>query len=170
MADMDFRMMQEEAWLGFVERCVMGLFTLAFLAGPGLRKVWRGDRELKVGRVVGKMVKRLTVNVGPGMKPYWTVCARRAVEMLTLLENDEDAFGDQVQGVAGGDGQVLQFGMGYGDNEDENGLKGEGGTGLLAGLADEVLWGVLQQKEVLQDDGMFQELVNLVRQEMPVAV
>ncbi|KZV63284.1 hypothetical protein PENSPDRAFT_691766 [Peniophora sp. CONT] len=164
IADMDFRMMQEEAWLGYVERCGMGLFTLAFIAPPSLRKSWRNDRTLALGRVFGKMVKKLTVGVAPAMKPYWTVCARRAVETLTLLENEDDAFGDPVQ--SGGEGQVLQFGMGYGDSEDEKGSGGMG-SGMLAIMSDEVLWGVLQQKEVMQDDGMFQELVNLVRQEMP---
>ncbi|VDC01818.1 unnamed protein product [Peniophora sp. CBMAI 1063] len=165
IAEMDFRMMQEEAWLGYIERCVMGLFTLAFIAPPSLRKSWRNDKSLALGKVMGKLVKKMTVNVAQGMKPYWTVCARRAVEMLTLLENEADSFGDPVQS---GEGQVLQFGMGYGDNDDEKGA-GEGGTGMLACLADEVLWGVMQQKEVVQDDGMFKELIDLVRFEMPTS-
>ncbi|KAI0029616.1 hypothetical protein K488DRAFT_15958, partial [Vararia minispora EC-137] len=155
LSDADFHVLREEAWLAHVERAIMALFALAFLAPPALKRAYRADTTLGVPRLLLRLVKRFTVGVSQQFRVFYSVCARRVVETLKVLDDAADAFE-----IAQATGPALAFGMGYGDAEEAEGDKGDG---LLAGFQEDVLWGVMMQKEVSQDEFMFHELESLAR-------
>jgi SWI/SNF chromatin-remodeling complex subunit SWI1 len=162
LSDVDFQLMREESWLSHLERAIMALYTLAFLAGPDLKRTYRADRALGVPRLFLRLVKKLTVGVSQSMRVYYNVCARRAVETLKVLDDAVDAF-ETAQATGG---PPLAFGMGYADGEQDAGDKG---SGMLSGFQEDVLWTVMMQKEVSGDECMFHELESLARVGMPVA-
>jgi SWI/SNF chromatin-remodeling complex subunit SWI1 len=166
LSDTDFQILREESWLCYIERVIMALFTLAFLARPALKAVYRTDRTLGVSRVFLRLVKKFTINVPQNVKVFWPICAKRAIETLKVLDDGTDPF-ESVPNQQGSSQQpVLAFGMGYGDAEAD---AGELGSGMLSGFQQDILWSVMLQKEVGQDEWMFHELESLARVGMPIA-
>ena len=71
-----------------------------------------------------------------------------------MVDESEDAF-DTTQNTGS---VTLSFGVGYGEVGEDYVEKG---TGSLSGFQEEVVWGIMLQKEV--DDSMFRELESLAR-------
>jgi SWI/SNF chromatin-remodeling complex subunit SWI1 len=88
------------------------------------------------------------------MRPYFSVCAKRAVETLKVVDDGEDAF-EMTQNTGSA---TLSFGVGYGEVGEDHVEKG---TGALSGFQEDVVWGIMLQKDV--DDSMFRELDSLAR-------
>ncbi|KAI0274814.1 hypothetical protein BC834DRAFT_965295 [Gloeopeniophorella convolvens] len=154
IVDADFQIAKREAWLSYIEKDIMALYAIAFLAPPSLKEELKKDQQLGFVKIMFRLVRKFTVGVPQEMRGYFAVCARRVVETLKLVDDGDDAF-DTSQNTGGA---VLSFGVGYGEvGEDQV----EKGTGSLSGFQEEVVWGVMLQKDV--DDSMFRELESLAR-------
>lgn len=152
--DFDFQLMSQDLWLGYLEKIIMGIYALAFLSPPVLKKQIKDDRTLGFGRVMLRMVQKFLLAGGPQGRAIFMVSAKRAVEAMKIIDDGEDSF-DNPESPA----PTLTFGMGWSDVRDNGPEKG---TGLLGGHLD-VTWDILMQREV--DDLMFSELESLTRVE-----
>ncbi|KAJ3517378.1 hypothetical protein NLJ89_g540 [Agrocybe chaxingu] len=153
--DADFLLMQREYWLSFLEKTVMALYSIIFLAPYELKQKVKNDRRLGFKNVLLRMAQRILMMPGHERGTF-LVPARRAVETIKLLDKAEDSTDKSEPSVP-----ILSFGMGFSDGSDSNIEKG---TGLLGGNRD-VAWEMLMMREVLQDDVLFSELDSLVRVE-----
>jgi SWI/SNF chromatin-remodeling complex subunit SWI1 len=154
VADLDFQLMSQDMWLGYLEKIIMGIYALAFLSPPVLKQKIKADRTLGFGRVMLRMVQKFLLAGGPQGRAIFIISAKRAVEAMKIIDDGEDTF-DTAQSPA----PTLTFGMGWGDVRDNGPEKG---TGLLGGHLD-VTWDILMQREV--DEMMFSELESLTRVE-----
>jgi SWI/SNF chromatin-remodeling complex subunit SWI1 len=156
VADLDFQLMAQDLWLGYLEKVIMAIYALAFLSPPVLKRKIKADRTLGFGRVMLRMVQKFLLAGGPQGRAIFMVSAKRAVEAMKVVDDGKDSF-DTSESVA----PTLAFGMGWGDVGDNGPEKG---TGLLGGHLD-VTWDLLMQREV--DESMFSELESLTRIERP---
>ncbi|EED79133.1 predicted protein [Postia placenta Mad-698-R] len=155
VSNTDFQVVMRDVWLGYVEKILMAIFTIAFLAPPQLKKRIKMDRGLAFPKVLLRLVKRFTVLTPQEARVYFTICVRRAVEALKLIDDAEDSF-DTSQSSS----PTLMFGMGYGEHGES---RIETGTGLLSGYQDEITWNLMLQREIFTDPIVFAELESLVR-------
>ena len=154
VVDADFQIAKRELWLSYIEKVIMGLYAIAFLAPPSMKEHLKKDHQLGFTRLMLRLVKKFTINVPQEMRPYFSVCAKRAVETLKVVDDGEDAF-EMSQNTGS---VTLSFGVGYGEVGEDHVEKG---TGSLSGFQEEVVWGIMLQKDV--DDSMFRELDSLAR-------
>lgn len=154
VVDADFQIAKREPWLSYIEKVIMGLYAIAFLAPPPMKEQLKKDHRLGFIRLMLRLVKKFTTNVPQEMRPYFGVCAKRAVETLKVVDDGEDAF-EMTQNTGS---VTLSFGVGYGEVGEDHVEKG---TGALSGFQEDVVWGIMLQKEV--DDSMFRELDSLAR-------
>lgn len=152
--DADFQIAKREPWLSYIEKVIMGLYAIAFLAPPSMKEQLKRDHRLGFVKLMLRLVKKFTINVPQDMRLYFGVCAKRAVETLKVVDDGEDAF-DMSQNTGN---VTLSFGVGYGEVGEDHVEKG---TGSLSGFQEDVVWGIMLQKEV--DDSMFKELESLAR-------
>ncbi|KAJ7042444.1 hypothetical protein C8F04DRAFT_1075940 [Mycena alexandri] len=152
--DTDFQIVARERWLSYMEKIVMTIYSLAFIASPELKKKIKADRSLGFRGVMLRMIQKFLTAPTHDLKAHFAISARRAVEAMKLLDDCEDSF-DTAEATPA----TLSFGMGYGE-VGENGT--EKGTGLLGGHRD-VAWDLLMLREVQQDGVMFGELDSLSR-------
>ncbi|KAI9512907.1 hypothetical protein F5148DRAFT_1160689 [Russula earlei] len=154
VVDADFQIAKREPWLSYIEKVIMGLYAIAFLAPPSMKEGLKKDHRLGFTKLMLRLVKKFTLNVPPEMRLFFSVCAKRAVETMKVVDDGEDAF-DMSQNTGS---VTLSFGVGYGEVGEDHVEKG---TGSLSGFQEEVVWGIMLQKEV--DDSMFRELESLAR-------
>ena len=154
VVDEDFKIAKREPWLSYIEKVIMGLYAIAFLAPPSMKEQLKKDHRLGFTKLMLRLVKKFTMNVPQELRMLFTVCAKRAVETLKVVDESEDAF-DTTQNTGS---VTLSFGVGYGEVGEDYVEKG---TGSLSGFQEEVVWGIMLQKEV--DDSMFRELESLAR-------
>ena len=153
VADADFQLVMRETWMGYVEKNLMAIYSLAFLAPPSVKQALKKDRRLGFKNVMMRLIRKFLWY--PDHKNFM-VAARRAVEAMKILDDGEDAF-DTGQTVT----PTLSFGMGYGE-AGESGV--ERGTGLLGGHREMALE-MLMHRDVATDEVMFRELESLARVE-----
>ncbi|EJD04184.1 uncharacterized protein FOMMEDRAFT_19453 [Fomitiporia mediterranea MF3/22] len=163
-SDNDYKvlMTREESWISYLEKLVLGLYSLAFLMPPELKKRVKEDRGLSFPKVMMRFVKKIMTG-GPqqmDFRMHFATCARRSVETMKVIDDGEDSFNVDQPSIA-----PLSFGVGYGEAADS---KVEKGDGLLGGHEDELLWSVMLQREV--DEVMFSELESLARVEKEIRV
>ncbi|KAI0307970.1 hypothetical protein B0F90DRAFT_1621361 [Multifurca ochricompacta] len=154
VVDADFQIAKREPWLSYIEKVIMGLYAIAFLAPPSMKEQLKKDHQLGFIKLMLRLIKKFTINVPQEMRMWFTVCAKRAVETLKVVDDSEDAF-DMSQNTGS---VTLSFGVGYGEVGEDHVEKG---TGSLSGFQEDVVWGIMLQKEV--DDSMFRELESLAR-------
>ncbi|KAI9462395.1 hypothetical protein BJY52DRAFT_1256693 [Lactarius psammicola] len=154
VVDDDFKIAKREPWLSYIEKVIMGLYAIAFLAPPSMKEQLKKDHRLGFTKLMLRLVKKFTMNVPQELRMWFSVCAKRAVETLKVVDGGEDAF-DTTQNTGS---VTLSFGVGYGEVGEDYVEKG---TGSLSGFQEEVVWGIMLQKEV--DDSMFRELESLAR-------
>jgi SWI/SNF chromatin-remodeling complex subunit SWI1 len=152
VTDVDFQLMTQDLWLGYLEKVIMAIYALAFLSPPALKRKIKADRTLGFGRVMLRMVQKFLLAGGPQGRTIFMVSAKRAVEAMKVIDDGKDSF-DTSQSTS----PTLAFGMGWGEVGDNGPEKG---TGLLGGHL-EVTWDLLMQREV--DEMMFSELESLAR-------
>ncbi|KAF8633935.1 hypothetical protein AX15_001119 [Amanita polypyramis BW_CC] len=151
VVDADFQIVMREIWMGYIEKDLMAVYSLAFLAPPSVKQVLKKDRRLGFKNVMLRLIRKFLWY--PDHKNFM-VAARRAVEAMKVLDDGEDAF-DTSQSVT----PMLSFGMGYGEAGES---KVEGGTGLLGGQREMALE-ILMHPDVATDEIMFRELESLAR-------
>lgn len=156
IVDADFVLMQREYWLSFVEKTVMAIYSLVFLAPPELKQKIKTDRTLAFKNVMLRMVHKAVMMPSHDGRSMTIVSAKRAVEAMKVLDGTEDVFEQSETTMP-----VLSFGMGFSDSGD---IGLEKGTGILGGKGD-VAWEMMMLRDVFQDERMFNELDSLVRVE-----
>lgn len=154
--DADFQLVTRELWLSYLEKNIMAIYSLAFLAPPELKEKVKNDRSLGFKAVMLRMIQKFLMNPTQEGRTWFMVCARRAIEAMKVLDDAEDSFDTSKSTVP-----TLSFGMGYGEVGDNGAEKG---TGLLGGNRD-VAWDIMMMREVQADDVMFNELESLARVE-----
>jgi SWI/SNF chromatin-remodeling complex subunit SWI1 len=131
VTDVDFQLMAQDLWLGYLEKVIMAIYALAFLSPPVLKKKIKADRTLGFGRVMLRMVQKFLLGAVSQGRTIFMVSAKRAVEAMKVIDDGKDSF-DTSQSTS----PTLAFGMGWGDVGDNGPEKG---TGLLGGHLD-VTW------------------------------
>lgn len=157
VVDADFHLMTRDVWLSYLEKTIMAIYSLVFLAPPELKQKIKEDRALGFKAVMFRMVQKFLMNPNPDGRVYFFVCARRAIEAMKVLDDGRDAFDNSSESVL----PILSFGMGFSESTDSGFEKG---TGLLGGHRD-VAWDILMLREVHGDEVMFNELESLARVE-----
>ncbi|KZT06860.1 uncharacterized protein LAESUDRAFT_759031 [Laetiporus sulphureus 93-53] len=160
----DYSVIMNIDWLSYVERILLALYAVAFLAPPSLKKRIKTDHALGFAKVLLRMVKKFSIGATPQVRGYFPYAFRRAVEVLKLVDDAEDSF-DTSQAAA----PTLMFGMGYGEHGE---TRAERGMGLLSGYQDVLTWEVMMLTEVSQqsDTTVFTEMESLVRVDRSAAV
>ena len=154
--DADFLLMQKEFWLSFIEKLVMAIYSLLFLAPYEIKQRTRTDRRLGFKNVMLRLVhKALSLPNHDGRTTY-VVVARRAIEAMKLLDKGEELIDTSEPTMP-----VLSFGMGFSDGNDSSLDKG---TGMLGSNRDAALT-LLMTREVVQDEVFFNELDSMLRVE-----
>ena len=157
IVDADFMLMRGELWCSFVEKTVMSIYSLIFLAPYELKQKIKSDRRLAFKSVLLRVAhKVLAVMPNPDGRGLHAIPARRAVEAIKLLDKAEELVDKSEPTMP-----VLSFGMGFSDGGDSSAEKG---TGILGGNR-EVAWEMFMLRDVLQDEVLFNELDSLVRVE-----
>ncbi|KAF8527929.1 hypothetical protein BU17DRAFT_81164 [Hysterangium stoloniferum] len=151
--DFAITMRMHDVWLSYIEKVVLSIYSLCFLASPELKTQIKTDRTLGFTKLVLRMVKRFVSITHPEARQYFLVSSRRAIEALKLIDEGGDAF-ESPQTT----GPVLAFGMGFGESDVQ---QAETGVGLLAAFQDDVTWTIMMMTHV--DDVMFAELDSLSR-------
>lgn len=156
LTDMDFQLLGREAWLSYLEKTVMALYCLAFLAPPSLKQHLKADRKLGFKTVMFRLVQKFLSNPNPEYRMLFFLCCRRAIETMKVLDDEGDLF-DTTETTT----TTLAFGMGFADSSDN---VMESGSGLLVSQRD-AAWDILMTREVAADESMFKELDSLARVE-----
>lgn len=155
VADADFKVIMREVWLAYVERLVMAIYSLAFLAPPSLKQRIKKDHSLAFAKVMMRLVKQFAINMPQEIRPHFAISVRRAVEALKIVDDAADSF-DSSQSVGV---PVLTFGVGYGEHGDNRVQKG---MGLLSGYQDDITLGLMMHTDMV-DAMLFSELESLAR-------
>lgn len=154
LTDPDFQVLMRETWLGYIEKVLLSIYTIAFLAPPQLKKRIKTDRSLAFPKVILRLSKKLLLlSQVPEVRGHLASVVRRAIEIMKLVDDAEDSF-DTSQSVT----PMLSFGVGYGEF---NETRIEKGMGLLSAYQEEITWGLMLQRET--DAQMFEELESLIR-------
>ncbi|KAH6917242.1 hypothetical protein BKA70DRAFT_1555793 [Coprinopsis sp. MPI-PUGE-AT-0042] len=156
ISDADFHLCQREPWLCHLEKALMALYSLAFLAPPDLKRRMRDDKGLRFKAVAARILQKSLQGMRGG-RPIFHICVRRVIESLKVLDDALDPFDNPVDSSA----PTLSFGMGFADALESGQEKG---TGLL-GAYRELTWDMLMINEVQDDNVMFTELDSLLRVE-----
>jgi len=155
IVDADFILMQREYWLSFIEKIVMAIYSLVFLASYDLKQQIKNDRSLGFKNVMLRLVRKVLGM--PNMdRASFIICARRVIETLKLLDKAEELVDTSEPTMP-----VLSFGMGFADGDD-SGL--EKGTGVLGGNRD-ISLEMLMLLDFVQDPVPFNELDSITRVE-----
>ncbi|KAG5644753.1 hypothetical protein DXG03_007882 [Asterophora parasitica] len=154
VVDADFQLMTRDVWLSYLEKIIMAMYSLAFLAPPVIKQKLKANRALGFSAVMLRMIQKFLMT--HDSRVWFGVCTRRAVEAMKVLDDAEDCFDTSKSAVP-----TMSFGMGFGDAGDNS---FERGTGLLGGYRD-VTWEMMMLREVQQDEVLFNELESLSRVE-----
>lgn len=157
VVDADFQLVAREAWLGYLERTIISLYSIAFLSPPELKTKVKLDKKLGLKHIMFRMIQKFILSSNADSRTWFAICARRAIETMKVLDDGQDMF-DASNNTAL---PPLSFGMGYGETGD---LGAEKGTGIFADHRD-VAWEMLLMPQVFSDEVMFGELESLARVE-----
>jgi len=158
MIEADFLLMQREYWQSYVEKTIMGIYSLIFMAPYELKQKIKADKRLGIKTVLLRMAQRVLLVPNHDGRAFFVIPARRAVEAMKLLDKAEEKLDAAEPAMP-----ALQFGMGFSDGDDKSFEKG---TGLL-GANKDVAWEMLMMREVFNDEVFFNELDSLVRVDCP---
>jgi SWI/SNF chromatin-remodeling complex subunit SWI1 len=158
MIEADFLLMQRDYWQSYVEKTIMGIYSLIFMAPYELKQKIKVDKRLGIKTVLLRMAQRVLLVPNHDGRGFFVIPARRAVEAMKLLDKAEEQV-DAAEPAS----PALQFGMGFSEGDDKSLDKG---TGLL-GANKDVAWEMLMMREVFTDEVFFSELDSLVRVDCP---
>jgi SWI/SNF chromatin-remodeling complex subunit SWI1 len=161
ITEQDNLVLRQSVWLTYTERVLMGLYSLAFLAPPSLKRRAQRDRALGLPKILFRIVRRFTADLenthsAGQVREYFSVATRRAVELLKIVDDAADSFDVRPDGP----GPALIFGMGYGEGGEGHVQKG---NGILCGYQEDVIQRILMSRGI--DEGLFDELESLARLE-----
>lgn len=157
VSDADFQLLRGEFWLLHVERLLMGIYTIAFIASPKFKARAKKDRQLSVTSILSRIITKLSA-IPPENRAAFSVATRRCIETLKVFDDAKDSFETRESVTV----QTLAFGMGYGEGAD---TASERGNGLFGWKRDWAL-NLLVQPDICSDETMFKELESLARVEV----
>ena len=161
VVEADFNVMLREQWIVYLERILMSLYSIIFMASPEFKVKVKQDRALGFPMMMLRLVRRMSLAnsalFNGQQKNWFTISVRRAVETMKMVDTAADCFDVRQTST----GPALSFGMGFGEGGDG---ASERGNGILVGRMD-VLWDVLTARDVLEDEVIFGELESLARVE-----
>ena len=153
VTDHDFQAIMRESWIGYLERLLLALYSLAFLAPPELKERAKRDGALGFPKVVLRLLRKLMGGVPAPGQQVFAGLVRRAVELLKVVDDAGDSFDTGTSAMP-----TLAFGVGYGEHGDS---RVERGLGMLCAYPEDVT-GLMMNHEVV-DAMLFSELESLVR-------
>lgn len=151
----DYEVITKDTWLTYMEKLMMGIYSLAFLASPALKHKFKTDKSLGFPALMLRMVRKFTTDQSQNVREFFSVCARRAIEAMKLVDDEGDMF-DTAPTTA----PTLSFGVGYGELGDKGVQKG---SGMFGGHAEDITFTIMLAREV--DNMLFAELESMVRVE-----
>ncbi|RPD63057.1 hypothetical protein L227DRAFT_644612 [Lentinus tigrinus ALCF2SS1-6] len=154
VSEHDFHAIMREPWIGYVERLVLCLYSLAFLAPPELKHRAKRDVSLGFSKVVLRILRKLTLHTPMEGRSTFANLIRRAIELLKVVDDAEDSFDPSRSAMP-----TLSFGVGYGEHGD---TRVERGRGMLCAYQEDITLGLMMHTEVL-DAMLFSELESLAR-------
>ncbi|KAI0757114.1 hypothetical protein C8Q80DRAFT_1265086 [Daedaleopsis nitida] len=154
VTDHDFHAIMREPWIGYVERLVLCLYSLAFLSPPEIKRRAKRDGALGFSKVVLRILRKLTLHTPPDSRQTFAGLIRRAIELLKVVDDAEDSFDASRSAMP-----LLSFGVGYGEHGDN---RVERGMGMLSAYQEDVTLGLMMHHEVV-DAMLFSELESLAR-------
>ena len=153
----DFEVITRDAWLGYVEKLVMSIYSLAFLAPPELKKKLKADKSIGFSGVMLRILRKFMMNPSQNVREFFHICTKRAIETMKLIDDEGEVVVDKTPTTAM---PALSFGMGWHDTGEK---KVETGFGMLCGFADDITTSLMLSREV--DSAMFNELESMIRVE-----
>ena len=128
VVDADFQLVTRELWLSYLEKNIMAIYSLTFLAPPELKRKVKTNRSLGFTTVMLRMIQKFLMNLNQEGRMWFLVCACRAIEAMKVVDKCEDSFETPKSTLP-----TMVFGMGYGE-VGENGTDAEnvGHSSLVA--------------------------------------
>nr|VWO96783.1 ARID domain-containing protein [Ganoderma boninense] len=154
VTDHDFHAIMREPWIGYVERLVLCLYAIAFLAPPELKERAKRNSTLGFSKIVLRLLKKFVLHTPVDSRNTFAFLVGRAIELLKLVDDAGDSFDPGNAAMP-----LLSFGMGYGEHGDN---RVERGLGMLCAYQEDVTLGLMMHSELL-DAALFSELESLVR-------
>ena len=157
VSDKDFEVITKDAWLGYVERLMMAIYSLAFIAPPELKKRLKADKSLGFSGVMLRILRKFMMNPNGNIREFFRICAKRAIEAMKLIDDEGEVVVDKAPTTSM---PALSFGMGWHETGEK---KVESGFGMLGGFAEDITLSIMFAREV--DNPMFSELESMIRVE-----
>jgi SWI/SNF chromatin-remodeling complex subunit SWI1 len=110
VVDADFQLVTRELWLSYLEKNIMAIYSLAFLAPPELKRKVKTNRSLGFTAVMLRMIQKFLMNSNQEGRMWFLVCARKAIEAMKVVDKCEDSFETPKSTLS-----TMAFGMGYGE-------------------------------------------------------
>jgi SWI/SNF chromatin-remodeling complex subunit SWI1 len=151
----DYEVITKDTWLSYMEKLMMAIYSLVFLSPPELKRKFKTNKRLGFPGLMLRMIRRFTTNQNQNVREFFSVCARRAIEAMKLVDDEGDMFD-----TAPTTGPALSFGVGYGEAGEKTVEKG---SGMFGGYAEDITFTIMLAREV--DNIMFGELESMVRVE-----
>ena len=153
----DFDVVTKDTWLGYMERLMMSIYSLAFLAPPELKKKLKADTSLGFSGVMLRMLRKFMMNPNSNVREFFHICSKRGIEAMKLIDDEGEVVVDKTPTTSM---PALSFGMGWHETGEK---KVESGFGMLGGFSEEITLSIMLSREV--DNSMFSELESMIRVE-----
>ena len=153
----DFEVITKDMWLGYIEKLIMSIYSLAFLAPPELKKKLKADKSIGFSGVMLRILRKFMMNPSQNVREFFHVCSKRAIEAMKLIDDEGEVVVDQTPTTSM---PALSFGMGWHETGEK---KVESGFGMLGGFAEDITMSLMLSREV--DNIMFSELESMIRVE-----
>ena len=157
VSNKDFDVITKDAWLGYVEKLMMAIYSLAFLAPPELKKKLKADKSIGFSGVMLRVLRKFITNPSPNIREFFHISSKRAVEAMKLIDDEGEVVVDKTPTTSM---PALSFGMGWHETGEK---KVESGFGILGGFSEEITLSIMFAREV--DNSMFNELESMIRVE-----
>ena len=154
----DFDVITKDTWLGYVERLMMAIYSLAFIAPPELKKRLKVDKSIGFSGVMLRILRKFMTNPNANVREFFHICSKRAIEAMKLIDDEGEVVVDKAPTTSM---PALSFGMGWHETGEK---KVESGFGMLGGFSEEITLSIMLSREV--DNSMFGELESMIRVEI----
>ena len=154
----DFEVITKDTWLGYIEKLIMAIYSLAFIAPPELKKKLKADKSLGFSGVMLRILRKFMTNPNANVREFFHICSKRAIEAMKLIDDEGEVVVDKTPTTTSM--PALSFGMGWHEAGEK---KVESGFGMLGGFSEEVTLSIMLSREV--DNSMFGELESMIRVE-----
>lgn len=156
LSNEDYTILMHHPWIGYMERVLMSLYSIAFFATPAMKRRARKDHSLGLPKILFRLIRRWTIDfeTRANYREFFSTAVRRAVELAKIVDDGADML-DEV--TTSGPAPALTFGMGYGEGGE---TKMALGSGMFASYQEDV-GRILMLRDL--DPVLFPELESLAR-------